>query len=95
MPLKVIPEVFQCALKGLYRAGSEEQAGDLRLMTRIADLAADDASLQTCTPGRLAYTDAGVDGLVDYYYCLTASDQDGNESAPSKLHRARACDTTA
>jgi hypothetical protein len=75
----------------VYRAESERDARDLRMMTLVhtAPVTADDISTP---PVEVVWTDTGVTGLVTYYYRLAAADAVGNVSTPSRAFSGRAYD---
>lgn len=68
----------------IYRAETETDAADLRSM----------AMVHAAGPGDSAWTDtSGLVGGHSYFYRLTALDTAGNESPPTRPHKAIAIDT--
>jgi hypothetical protein len=75
----------------VYRADDERQARDARLMALVATIAK--VAVNTNLPA-VEWTDTG--GLIGgrtYLYCLTAVDDQGNESVPSAIVQAVAVDS--
>lgn len=83
----------------IFRATSEADAADLRLMTQVAVLPAD--ADPAARPAKVEWTDAGIPGRRDFFYRIVAVDRPdpvdprgggGNVSLPSPAMRARAFD---
>jgi hypothetical protein len=75
----------------VYRAESEADTRDLRLMTVVQTLSVSAADVAT-PPAEVIWTDASVAGITDYYYRLAAADTSGKLSAPSRPFIGRAFD---
>jgi hypothetical protein len=73
----------------VYRTDREEAARDLRLMTLMDTVAAEELENR---PTQVSWTDAGLPGLTTFHYRLVAVDELGNASAPSRVVIAHAYD---
>lgn len=74
----------------IYRADSERQASDLRLMTLVATVP--ESAAPPARPGAVVFTDPVPAGPT-FSYCVAAVDTSGNVSPPSPAISARAVDT--
>lgn len=75
----------------VYRAESEADARDLRLMTLVHTASVTPADIAT-PPAEVVWTNTGLVGLVTYYYRLAAADEAGNLSTPTRAVAGRAFD---
>jgi hypothetical protein len=75
----------------IYRAASEADARDVRLMSLVHSVAVPpgDPALR---PAQNTWTDTGLPGLVTFYYRLVATDTAGNASPPGQAVAVRAHD---